>query len=166
MVPSTIVVTRITDEETLLRMEIIVYFQGRLAHEGLASLIAYRMSKLELMTLISFNDYGLNLNTNSKKDLTITEWQAITPDGLIEELLDCMNQSEMAKRQFRDVARVAGLIFKAIRKHKNRSNKYRHRSLFLMFFQSTILKIYYLFRQEKKFLSQLEAKRLIENDGD
>ena len=69
------------------------------------------MSKLEPMTLsISFNDYGLNLTTNSKKDLTITEWQKLlTPDDLIEELLDCMNRSEMAKRQFRDVARVAGL---------------------------------------------------------
>ena len=36
------------------------------------------------------------------------------PDGLIEELLDCMNQREMAKRQFRDVARVAGLIFQEL----------------------------------------------------
>ena len=47
-------------------------FAGRLAHEGLASLIAYRMSKLEPMTLsISFNDYGLNLTTNSKKILLL-----------------------------------------------------------------------------------------------
>ena len=33
------------------------------------------------------------------------------PDKVVEELLDCMNLSEMDKRQFREVARVAGLIF-------------------------------------------------------
>ena len=35
----------------------------------------------------------------------------LSPVNLVEELLDCMNSSEMAKRQFREVARVAGLIF-------------------------------------------------------
>jgi ATP-dependent Lhr-like helicase len=30
---------------------------------------------------------------------------------VVEQLLDCMNLSEMDKRQFREVARVAGLIF-------------------------------------------------------
>ena len=37
--------------------------------------------------------------------------ELLTPEKLVEELLDCMNLSEMAKRQFREVARVAGLIF-------------------------------------------------------
>ena len=75
-----------------------------------------------------------------------------------------MNQSEMAKRQFRDVARVAGLIFQGYPgAQKSIKQVQASGGLFLMFFQSTILKIYYLFRQEKKFLSgQLEAKRLIE----
>ena len=30
---------------------------------------------------------------------------------MVDELLECMNLSEMDKRQFREVARVAGLIF-------------------------------------------------------
>ena len=88
-------------------------FAGRLAHEGLSSIIAYRMSKLEPMTLsVSFNDYGLSLSTNSQIELNEAEWRKLlNPDGLVEELFECMNQSEMAKRQFREVARVAGLIF-------------------------------------------------------
>ena len=88
-------------------------FAGRLAHEGLASLVAYRMSQLEPMTLsVSFNDYGLSLSSNSEKDLDESTWRTLLrPQGLVEELLECMNQSEMAKRQFREVARVAGLIF-------------------------------------------------------
>jgi len=88
-------------------------FAGRLAHEGLASLIAHRMSQLEPMTLsVSFNDYGLSLCSNSEKEIDETTWRTLLrPEGLVEELLTCMNQSEMAKRQFREVARVAGLIF-------------------------------------------------------
>ena len=141
-------------------------FAGRLAHEGLASLIAYRMSKLEPMTLsISFNDYGLNLTTNSKKDLTITEWQKLlTPDGLIEELLDCMNQSEMAKRQFRDVARVAGLIFQGYPgAQKSIKQVQASGGLFFDVFSKYDPENLLLVQARKEVLErQLEAKRLIE----
>ena len=65
------------------------------------------------MTLsVSFNDYGLSLCTNSKNEIDHIEWKnLLSPDLVILELFECMNQSEMAKRQFREVARVAGLIF-------------------------------------------------------
>jgi ATP-dependent Lhr-like helicase len=88
-------------------------FAGRLAHEGLASLIAFRMSQLEPMSLsVSFNDYGLSLCSNSEKTINEETWRTLlTPNGIVDQLMECMNQSEMAKRQFRQVARVAGLIF-------------------------------------------------------
>jgi ATP-dependent Lhr-like helicase len=88
-------------------------FAGRLAHEGLASLIAFRMSQLEPMSLsVSFNDYGLSLCSNSGQTINEETWRTLlNPKGIVEQLLECMNQSEMAKRQFREVARVAGLIF-------------------------------------------------------
>ena len=88
-------------------------FAGRLANEGLAALVSYRMSKIIPMSLsVSFNDYGFHLCSNENLDLGEKEWrQLLNPENLIEELLDCMNLSEMAKRQFREVARVAGLIF-------------------------------------------------------
>ena len=88
-------------------------FAGRLANEGLAALISYRMSKIIPMSLsVSFNDYGFHLCSNENLELGEKEWrELLTPENLIDELLDCMNLSEMAKRQFREVARVAGLIF-------------------------------------------------------
>lgn len=88
-------------------------FSGRLAHEGLAALVSHRLSQLEPMSIsVSFNDYGFHLCTNSKLNLAEKEWRKmLSPVNLVEELLDCMNSSEMAKRQFREVARVAGLIF-------------------------------------------------------
>ena len=88
-------------------------FAGRLANEGLAALVSYRMSKIIPMSLsVSFNDYGFHLCSNEDLDLGEKEWrELLNPENLIDELLDCMNLSEMAKRQFREVARVAGLIF-------------------------------------------------------
>ena len=88
-------------------------FAGRLANEGLAALISYRMSQITPMSLsVSFNDYGLHLCSNQDLDLQEKQWrELLRPENLIDELLDCMNLSEMAKRQFREVARVAGLIF-------------------------------------------------------
>ena len=88
-------------------------FAGRLAHEGLASLISYRMTRLEPMTLsLSFNDYGFHLCSTSTKEFNESDWRnLLSPEGVVDELLECMNLSEMDKRQFREVARVAGLIF-------------------------------------------------------
>ena len=88
-------------------------FAGRLAHEGMAALVAYRMSRMEPMTLsVSFNDYGFHLCSNSDREIGTTQWKSLlSPTGLLDELVDCMNMSEMAKRQFREIARVAGLVF-------------------------------------------------------
>ena len=88
-------------------------FAGRLANEGLAALASYRMSKMAPMTVsVSFNDYGFHLCSNEDIDIEIEQWrELLTPKNVVDELLNCMNLSEMAKRQFREVARVAGLIF-------------------------------------------------------
>ena len=65
------------------------------------------------MTLsVSFNDYGFHLCSNSDRDIGVEEWKSLlSPVGLSDELIACMNLSEMAKRQFREIARVAGLVF-------------------------------------------------------
>ena len=88
-------------------------FAGRLANEGLAALVSFRLSKIKPMTLsMSFNDYGFHLCSNADIDLDLEQWvELFSPDRVVDELLDCMNLSEMSKRQFREVARVAGLIF-------------------------------------------------------
>ena len=61
---------------------------------------------------VSFNDYGFHLCTNLELELTEKDWRRLlSPSEVVHQLLACMNLSEMAKRQFREVARVAGLIF-------------------------------------------------------
>lgn len=88
-------------------------FAGRLAHEGLAALVSFRMTRLEPMTLsLSFNDYGFHLCSTSPRPFGEQDWRnLLSPKKVVDELLECMNLSEMDKRQFREVARVAGLIF-------------------------------------------------------
>jgi ATP-dependent Lhr-like helicase len=65
------------------------------------------------MTLsLSFNDYGFHLCSTSPRPFGEQDWRnLLSPKKVVDELLECMNLSEMDKRQFREVARVAGLIF-------------------------------------------------------
>jgi len=88
-------------------------FGGRLAHEGLASLIAWRLSQRRSATFgMAVNDYGLELISGKRLNLTIDEIAAVlTSDGLAEDLEQCLNADELARRRFRDIARIAGLVF-------------------------------------------------------
>ncbi len=88
-------------------------FAGRLAHEGLAALTAHRISKLAPRSFtLTMNDYGFALNTPTDLNLREENWkQILSPEKLIDDLLDCLNSTELARRQFREIARIAGLIF-------------------------------------------------------
>jgi ATP-dependent Lhr-like helicase len=87
-------------------------FEGRLVHEGLAALLAYRISRLQKTTFsMACNDYGLVLQSPHAIDLNRSLLKTIfDTDSLIPDILASMNSTEMAKRQFRQIARVAGLI--------------------------------------------------------
>jgi DNA ligase-associated DEXH box helicase len=89
-------------------------FEGRLVHEGMASLMAYRISKLKKATYsIAMNDYGFELLSDEEIPIE----QALETDDLfsINHLLDdiqhSLNANEMARRRFRDIAHIGGLIF-------------------------------------------------------
>ncbi len=86
---------------------------GRLVHEGLAALLSYRIARAAPRTLNAFaTDYGVELLSASPLDLDEATWRAmLSTDGLLEDVLTCVNSSELARRQFRDIARIAGLIF-------------------------------------------------------
>ncbi|MBA3871935.1 MAG: DNA ligase-associated DEXH box helicase, partial [Anaerolineae bacterium] len=87
-------------------------FEGRLVHEGMAALIAHRLSGFQPLTFtLAFNDYGFELL--SPDPIPLDEGLAnglFSTDNLITDILQSMNASEMAKRQFREIARVSGLV--------------------------------------------------------
>ncbi|WP_224367745.1 ligase-associated DNA damage response DEXH box helicase [Hyalangium versicolor] len=87
-------------------------FEGRLVHEGLAALLALRLTRLRKATFsLSVNDYGIEFLT--PHDFPFEEAlrpELFTRERLVEDILESVNLSELARRQFRDIARVAGLV--------------------------------------------------------
>lgn len=87
---------------------------GRLAHEGLAALLAFRFAREQPRTFsIACGDYGLELLCAAPPAFAPDEqaWRrALAPEGLADDLIRCVNASQLARRQFREVARVAGLL--------------------------------------------------------
>lgn len=87
-------------------------FAGRLVNEGLGALAAFRISRDSGESInVTQNDYGFCLG--APRGLSLDEEilrEALSTDDLLDDLLTCMNTAEMARRQFRGVARVAGLL--------------------------------------------------------
>lgn len=86
---------------------------GRLVHEGLSTLVAYRLAQAEPRTISAFaTDYGFELLATTPLELDEADWRRLlSTENLLDDVLACVNGTELARRQFRDVARVAGLIF-------------------------------------------------------
>lgn len=88
-------------------------FAGRQVHEGLAAVLAWRLGQRSPATFsISINDYGIELLTAQLPELSQQDWRdLLSAEHLLDDILSALNTSEMARRQFRDIARIAGLVF-------------------------------------------------------
>jgi ATP-dependent Lhr-like helicase len=88
-------------------------FEGHLTHEGLAALLAYRLTKLTPLTIsMAVNDYGFELLSDTKIPLQPSNVKKLlSADNLLADIQQSVNVSEMARRQFREIARIAGLVF-------------------------------------------------------
>lgn len=89
-------------------------FEGRLVHEGLASLVAYRISRIKPITFsIAMNDYGFELLSDQPIPVDeAIETNVLGEEDLLKDIQASINSIEMARRKFRDIASIAGLIFK------------------------------------------------------
>ncbi len=90
-------------------------FEGRLVHGGMAALLAYRLTRDTRATLsTAANDYGLELLGPAGFDFgALAGVEIFDGTRLASETAASVNLGEMAKRQFREVARVAGLVFQS-----------------------------------------------------
>ena len=87
-------------------------FAGRLVHEGLAALVAWRIAQQKPSTFtMAATDWGFELAGREPLFAHEQEWRRVlSPANLLEDLLACLNGTEMARRHFREIARVAGLV--------------------------------------------------------
>jgi len=140
---------------------------GRLAHEGLASLLAHRLSRKEPMTVtVAFNDYGIQIQGGEDLQPSESDWRKmLSVDRLMEDLLECINSTELARRQFREVARVAGLIFQGFPGAKKSARQVQaSSSLFFEVFQKYDPDNLLLTQSRREVLEgQLEVRRLRQN---
>ncbi|HYC50741.1 MAG TPA: DNA ligase-associated DEXH box helicase, partial [Gemmatimonadaceae bacterium] len=88
-------------------------FEGRLVHEGLAALFAYRLSRLRPISFsMASNDYGFELLSAEEPPLDdALATGLLSSAGMTDDIPASLNATEMARRQFREIARVAGLVF-------------------------------------------------------
>lgn len=88
-------------------------FGGRLVHEGLAALCAYRIAQLAPITFtFTCNDYGFELLSPERAPLEdALEAGLFSTQHLLHDITHSLNAAELARRQFREIARVAGLVF-------------------------------------------------------
>jgi ATP-dependent Lhr-like helicase len=87
-------------------------FAGRQVHEGLAALAAQRWGRVCANTFaFAANDYGFVLSPAKACELDDALLrELLAPDGLVDDLVAGLNLPELARRQFREIARVAGLL--------------------------------------------------------
>ncbi len=88
-------------------------FEGRFVHEAMASLLSYRISLLSPITFsLAYNDYGFELLSDREVDMQmVLDNDLFSPEYLMEDLQKSLNATEMARRKFRDIAVISGLVF-------------------------------------------------------
>lgn len=100
-------------------------FEGKLVHEGMAAVIAYRLSRITPATFsIASNEYGFELLSDTSFELeSILAAGLFSPNELADDLRHGINVTEMARKRFRDIAGIAGLVFQG---YPGKQQKTRH----------------------------------------
>jgi ATP-dependent Lhr-like helicase len=100
-------------------------FEGRLVHEAMAAVLAYRISKITPITFsFAMNDYGFELLSDQPIPVDDANvYELFSPNDLFSDIHKSMNSTEMARRKFRDIATIGGLIFQG---YPGEQKKARH----------------------------------------
>ena len=139
-------------------------FEGRAVHEGMAALIAQRLgNKVPVSFSLSMNDYGFELLTDAWMDFeTLITKDIFSTKNLFADIQASINAVELAKRKFRDIAIISGLVFTGF---PNKIKKERHLQssselLFNVFHDYDPDNLLYRQTYEEVMTFQLEEERL------
>ncbi|MEM0517586.1 ligase-associated DNA damage response DEXH box helicase [Aequorivita flava] len=139
-------------------------FEGRFVHEAMSSLLAYRISLLLPITFsLAYNDYGFELLSDQFLDIqTVLDNNLFSSEYLYEDLQKSLNSTELARRKFRDIAVISGMVFQG---YPNKVIKTKHlqsnsQLLFDVFRDYESDNLLYLQAYRETFEHQLEEGRL------
>ncbi|MDO1502591.1 hypothetical protein Q2T40_20910 [Winogradskyella maritima] len=84
----------------------------------MSSLLSYRISLLSPITAsLAFNDYGFEMLSDKPIDIqAVLDNDLFTTDYMLADLQKSLNSNEMARRKFRDIAVISGMVFTVIQK--------------------------------------------------
>jgi len=103
---------------------LLVYpFEGRQVHEALSAILAYRIGQIMPISFsISMNDYGFELLSDQPVPVDDSNVRELfSTDHLLTDIQKSVNNTEMAKRKFRDIAVIGGLIFQGMPGEKKKA---------------------------------------------
>ena len=103
---------------------LLVYpFEGRQVHEAMSAILAYRIGQIMPITFsISMNDYGFELLSDQPVPVDDSNVRELfTEKDLLLDIQKSVNSTEMAKRKFRDIAVIGGLIFQGMPGEKKKA---------------------------------------------
>jgi ATP-dependent Lhr-like helicase len=115
---------------------LVVYpFAGRLINEGIAALVTLRWSRAITATFAyAANDYGFLIalpRQTLMDDVLLRE--LLSPENLVDDLLASANVGELSRRQFREIARIAGLLPPSLPGRQPRSDRHLQASAGLIY---------------------------------
>lgn len=141
-------------------------FEGRQIHEVMAALVAHRISKIKPISFsMAMNDYGFELLSDTEIPVNeVNLKEILAKEHLIADVMSSMNATEMARRKFRDIAVISGMVVQNF-PGQQKSNKNLQASAGLIFNvledydpQNLLLKQAYT----EVFNQQIEEARLME----
>lgn len=139
-------------------------FEGRFVHEAMSSLLAYRISLLSPITFsLAYNDYGFELLSDQFLDIqNVIDNNLFSSEFLFDDLQKSLNSTELARRKFRDIAVISGMVFQG---YPNKVIKTKHlqsnsQLLFDVFRDYEPDNLLYLQAYRETFEHQLEEGRL------
>ena len=88
-------------------------FEGRFVHEAMSGLLAYRISLLNPISFsLAFNDYGFELLSDQEINMQqVFDNDLFSSEYFMDDLQKSLNATEMARRKFRDIAVISGMVF-------------------------------------------------------
>lgn len=140
-------------------------FEGRAVHEGLSIIVAERLSRKQPQSFtVSMNDYGFEVVSDQPLDIDEAQLRVLLdPDKIEEDILRAVNSSELARRRFREIARIACLTFQGFpsQKKSDRQLLVSAQLLFDVFqkYEPSNLLVDQSFRETLR--EQLQADRLV-----
>lgn len=151
--------------ETKDGFHLFVYpFEGRLVHEAMAAVLAWRISRIRPMTFsFAMNDYGFELLSDQPIPVDDTNvYELFSPENLFADIQQSVNATEMAKRKFRDIAVIGGMIFQGYPGEQKKARHLQSSASLLFQVLNTYEPDHLLLRQayQEVFDQQMEELRL------